>query len=467
MSPALSKEQILAGLPPEWPEDPLPLVREIARSHRECVVALDDDPTGTQSVYSVPVLTAWTRESLRAELARESAFYVLTNSRSLPEEEACLLTGDLGRMIVESARAAKVNAVVISRSDSTLRGHFPAEVRALETSVGHADGVLLIPAFLASGRFTANDTHFVESGSRVWPVGETEFARDPVFGYRSSNLRDWVEEKSRGSIVGTSISALSIQDIRGRGPVGVCESLSQLRNGQFCIVNAASERDLMVVAAGAALTESQGKRLLYRTAAPFVAYRAGIAPRALLNVDDLHLTPGRGGLIVVGSYTEKSSQQLEELLTLEGIESVRVSAEALAGTHSEAMIQLLATAISVRLSAGFDVVVHTSRDVLPGKGDEFLRQGRRISRGLADIVSRVGISPRFLLAKGGITSSDIAVHCLGLRKAIVLGQIRVGVPVWRAEESSRWPGLVYVVFPGNVGEPDTLRVLTTELRLKL
>ena len=65
--------------------------------------------------------------------------------------------------------------------------------------------------------------------------------------------------------------------------------------------------------------------------------------------------------------------------------------------------------------------------------------------------------PAFLVAKGGITSSTVATHALGIRKALVLGQIQPGIPVWQADSSSKFPEIPYVVFPGNVGDRDTLR----------
>ena len=69
---------------------------------------------------------------------------------------------------------------------------------------------------------------------------------------------------------------------------------------------------------------------------------------------------------------------------------------------------------------------------------------------------RLTVVPRFIIAKGGITSSDVATDGLDVRRAWVLGQILPGVPVWRLNEESRFPGLPYVVFPGNVGTDDSL-----------
>ena len=112
--------------------------------------------------------------------------------------------------------------------------------------------------------------------------------------------------------------------------------------------------------------------------------------------------------------------------------------------------------------------------------------GALVTRAICELVRGLAAAPSFLVAKGGITSNDVAVHALGVRRAAVLGAVRPGVPVWRlgaesarrhaartlslaeprllwystrpscAVAAQRAPGLAYVVFPGNVGAPDDL-----------
>ena len=81
----------------------------------------------------------------------------------------------------------------------------------------------------------------------------------------------------------------------------------------------------------------------------------------------------------------------------------------------------------------------------------------RISEAVQSVVGNLQITPAFIIAKGGITSSDVGVKALGVRRALVLGQIQPGVPVWRTGPESKFPGMTYVIFPGNVGEERTLR----------
>lgn len=102
-------------------------------------------------------------------------------------------------------------------------------------------------------------------------------------------------------------------------------------------------------------------------------------------------------------------------------------------------------------------------DLNTGDPEDELRVAAKISDALVEIVRRQSISPAFVIAKGGITSSDIGVKGLQVRCAEVLGQIRPGVPVWKTGENSRFPGIPYVVFPGNVGTVYDLRIAVETL----
>ena len=109
------------------------------------------------------------------------------------------------------------------------------------------------------------------------------------------------------------------------------------------------------------------------------------------------------------------------------------------------------------LAAGRDVVVFTSRKLITG-GDAAasLDIGRRVSAALVRLVRDLTTRPRYLIAKGGITASDLATKGLGVKRAMVLGQIGPGIPVWELGAETKFPGLPYVVFPGNVGSSNAL-----------
>ncbi|MDI9547363.1 MAG: four-carbon acid sugar kinase family protein [Chloroflexota bacterium] len=452
--------ETLAALPEPWPDSLLPAIQERLAATERTLVVLDDDPTGTQTVHDVPVLTEWSAPALQAELARrQPVFFVLTNSRSLPLAEAQALNAEIGRNLTRAAQAAGRDFAVVSRSDSTLRGHYPGEVDALAEGLGQRfDATLIIPFFLEGGRYTLNDIHYVAEGDALIPAAETPFARDAAFGYRSSDLRDWVEEKTGGRVRAADVRAISIEQLRSGGPRAAGKALMELADGAVCVVNAAEMRDMEVFVSGLLDAEESGKRFLYRTAASFVQARAGIAPRPLLGPNDLSLPAEGGALFVVGSYVPKTTAQVERLLAETGIARVEIDVAALLDdAHARQAVAAAVDALNAALQDGRDVVLYTSRGLITGAdAAESLAIGKRVSDSLVEIVRSLEVRPRYLVAKGGITSSDIATKALDIRRAFVYGQALPGVPVWQAGPESRYPGLAYVVFPGNVGGDDAL-----------
>jgi len=459
-SKAVNKEDLLHDLPPEWPEDLLPIIREQVGASKRKVVVLDDDPTGTQTVHNTPVLTEWSVEAIESELQKDfPAFYILTNSRSLTLPAARSLNADIGRNLVEAGKRANRDYVVVSRSDSTLRGHFPGEVETLASALGaDFDGCIVIPFFLEGGRYTVGDIHYVEEGGWLVPSAETEFARDSVFGYRSSNLRDWVEEKTRGRISSEDVLSISIEDVRMGGPAGITERLSRLQGSKICVVNAAGYRDVEVFVKGLLDIEAQGRRFLYRSAASFVRVRAGISPRPLLSPIDLDMPAQGGGLTLVGSHVPKTTRQLQKLLALPQMTGVEMDVEGiLDGDRRDFEIDRICRSAEKLLQGDRDVVIYTSRRlVTAGHAESDLSIGNQVSEALITTLQRITSDLRYLIAKGGITASDVATKGLNVRRALVLGQILPGVPVWRLGSESRHAGIPYVVFPGNVGGDDAL-----------
>ncbi|KAG6544866.1 hypothetical protein Mapa_013556 [Marchantia paleacea] len=151
--PVIPKDATLNSLPPEWSEDPLDEINCVEKEGRaKVLVVLDDDPTGTQTVHGVNVLTDWGVDVLKEEFQKKPAcFFILTNSRALNHEE---------------------------------------EPNAAASVIGESDAWIICPFFLQGGRYTINDIHYVADENMLVPAGKTEFAKDAVFGYKSSNLRE-------------------------------------------------------------------------------------------------------------------------------------------------------------------------------------------------------------------------------------------------------------------------------------
>jgi uncharacterized protein YgbK (DUF1537 family) len=377
------------------------------------------------------------------------------------------LNTEIGRNLVEAGRRANRAFVVVSRSDSTLRGHFPGEVEALAFGLGeNFDGWIVIPFFLEGGRYTVGDTHYVDEGGCLVPSAETEFARDSVFGYRSSNLRDWVEEKTGGRVPSKDVLSISIEDIRVGGPARITERLMNLEGPKICVVNAEGYRDVEVFVKGLLDAEAQGRRFLYRSAASFVRVRAGISPRPLLSSFDLDMPGQGGGLTLVGSYVPKTTRQLQKLLALPQIAGIEMDVEKLLHENrSRAEIDRVHRTAETSLQSERDVVIYTSRRLITaGHAEGNLSIGSRVSEALITTLQQIIAKPRYLIAKGGITASDVATKGLNVRRALVLGQILPGVPVWRLGPESRHAGIPYIVFPGNVGGDDALAETVKALR---
>ncbi|MDP9363593.1 MAG: hypothetical protein M3Q10_05100 [Chloroflexota bacterium] len=460
----------LDTLPPEYPGDLAAEVRAAVAASGRKLVALDDDPTGVQTVHDTAVLARWDAATLAEELRDpHPVCFVLTNSRSVPEADAIGLNGEIAVNLREAARVIGVTFALASRSDSTLRGHFPAETDALADALGGVDGTLLVPAFFEGGRYTIGDVHWVREGDGLVPAAETEFARDATFGYRHSDLREWVEEKTGGRIPAAAVASISLEDVRVGGPDRVAEILSGVDAGRPVVVNATSYRDLDVVVLGLLRAEAAGKRFLYRTGASFVRARAGLAERPLLSRADLLNAASPSplpGLVVVGSHVRRTAEQLTALLALPGVAQVelRVPRVVDSSTRLEE-IEAARRAASVALNRGVTPVVATSRELFRAPDPlAQLETSRAVSSALVEVVSGVEGRPGWVVGKGGITSSDVGTVALGARRAVVLGQVRPGIPVWRLGPETRFPGLPYVVFPGNVGTPDTLAEVVALLR---
>jgi uncharacterized protein YgbK (DUF1537 family) len=452
--------------------------RRVDESGRR-VVVLDDDPTGVQSVHGVPVLTTWAVEDLRWALAQPSAtFYILTNSRSLPEDEAVSLNREIAHNLSEAAGPDK-DFDVVSRSDSTLRGHYPAETDALAGALAEGgrdpDGLIVCPAFFEAGRITVDDVHWVRQDGELVPAGQTEFASDHSFGYSSSDLKAWVEEKTGGRLAAREVLSVGLTDLREGGPGRVAEILDGASGGRALVVNAASYADLEVFVLGLLAAEERGKRFLYRTGPSFVRTRGGITEPKILGAGDLYRSrsPEGHGLILVGSYVPTTTRQLEAALALDGVHGVEMSVPRLLepGERDDELGRVVEEVNGALDSS--EVIVYTSRELVTAgdaerAGPTNFEIGASVSGALVEVMRQVdrALPLSFVVAKGGITSSDVATKGLEVRRAEVAGPLLPPgiVPVWVLPDENDFPGLPYVIFPGNVGGPGSLAQAIEVLR---
>ncbi len=431
-------------------------------------VVLDDDPTGTQSVAGLPVLTHWEVEDFRWAFATgKPAIYVMTNSRSLSPSDA----QRVNREVVAAATQAAGDdfpIAFISRSDSTLRGHFPLEPATisdeLEQTGRRVDGIVIVPAFGDAGRITIDGIHYAGSAEEGYlPVGETQFAQDATFSYSASSLPDWVQEKTGGQVASHDVLLVDLATLRTNHE-DVVAILRKAENRQPIIVDIVEETDLRLLALALIEAESAGSCFVYRVGPPFVRGRIGQAVPSPVALDEVRASRGErevaaGGLIVVGSHVDLTTHQLDRLRERNHPVELELDVQKVIDPHQrDSHVVSIASDAVNQLRQG-NVVVRTSRTLVTGvDGDQSLDISRRVSAAVVEVVQRIlaELAPRFVIAKGGITSSDVATHGLGFRRAQVVGPMLPGiVSLWSGQDGPA-AGIPYVVFAGNVGGVESL-----------
>ncbi|MCR8631301.1 four-carbon acid sugar kinase family protein [Paenibacillus radicis (ex Xue et al. 2023)] len=470
----LSFTSIQPHLPAEWKEVNLrPLIKQMNEAPHKKIIVLDDDPTGVQTVHDIDVLTQWDKELLRETFEKqENVFYILTNTRGLDAAAAERINREIAENVQAVASETGTKFVFVSRSDSTLRGYYPLETDTLSETMNRLtgkeyDGHLIIPAFFEGGRITYENTHYILDGDTMLPAHESEFAKDKVFGYKQGDLTKWVAEKTEGRFQPEDCFVITLDQLRS-GPDAVEEALMKVQGNRPVIINALSYSDLDVLSLALLRAESKGKSFIFRTAASFVKSYGGIPDLDYLPKEKL-IAKGQeahGGLIVVGSYVQKTTRQLEHLLNNSDIVPLQLIVEKILDpTERLNELKRIIDEVNERLAQGENVVVYSSRRLVAVDNKaENLQISRTVSTALVQIVQSLKAVPKFIIAKGGITSSDIATKGLNIRKARVLGQVSAGVPVWLTGDEAKFSGIPYIVFPGNVGTDDTL--LDTVLKIE-
>lgn len=395
------------------------------------MVVLDDDPTGIQTVHGCLLITQWDEASIRKGFEdKEPFFYILTNTRAMTREDAAKVTREAMEMVVRVNEDFGYRLIIVSRSDSCLRGHFPLETDVMRSVlVEHGLPVFektpFCPAFIEAGRVTIDGVHYMKDGDKLIPVSETEFARDNVFAYHTSVLRDYIKEK-------------------GANP------------DDYIIVNAQSYAELNAFAQTVLNDFPTDQHLVIRSSSSLPKAISGISDQPLL---DRSMLKHEGvGCFVVGSHVKKTTAQLECLLQEPGTCAIEVDVQRILDDSDALMLETIDTIRQV-VENHLTPVVYTSRqEIRLADANQRQHLGQQVSDFLVDIVHRLPFTPSYLVGKGGITSHDILTKGLGIQSARVLGQIISSVP---CVMTSDFP---YIIFPGNVGNEDSLAEVFRKLR---
>jgi uncharacterized protein YgbK (DUF1537 family) len=426
------------------------------------IIVLDDDPTGSQTVHSCLLLMQWDVDTLKLGLTDPAPiFFILTNTRALTPAQAAAVTQEVCHNLkIAIAQVGIEDFLVVSRSDSTLRGHYPIETDAIAAELGGFDAHFLIPAFFEGGRITRDSIHYLLVNGVETPVHETEFARDSVFAYSHSYLPDYVAEKTQGKITADRVERFLLRDLRS----GCLDRLLKLEGNCCAVVDGEQQADFDRFAADLLTAVSQGKKFLLRSAASILTSLAHLGAQPISPTEmSKYVREGKPGAIIVGSHVKKTTEQLTQLLQADGIVGVEVNVSHLLTDSPTARTELLTDTLD-RVHqihrAGQTPVVYTSRQELTFDNIQTrLAFGAAVSELLMDIVRGLPTDIGFLISKGGITSNDTLSKGLALRSARLLGQILPGCSaIVTPADRTQFPNLPVVLFPGNVGDANSLAV---------
>lgn len=432
---------------------------------RPRLLVLDDDPTGSQTVHSCLLLLRWDVETLTTALQDESPLlFILGNTRARTPAMAAQVTQEICRNLRQVVGADLLNHyLVISRSDSTLRGHYPLEIEVIERELGGFDAHLLIPAFIEGGRITQNSVHYLMVNGVPVPVDQTEFARDSVFGYQSASLPDYVEEKTNGRIKKSEVIRFTLETIRS----GCEELLLSLHNHACGVVDAVDYQDLNLFAQALYRTHAQGKRFLLRSAAGMVSALAELPPQPVAPESMFEYVKGSlPGVVIVGSHVQLSTQQVEHLLQQENVRGIELAIhQLLQGKTPLEVVQIAANLVIETLHQGLIPVIYTPRQELQFPDTQTrLHFGTQVAEMTSLLVHHLPPDIGFLVSKGGITSNQILSHGLNLTSVRLLGQIAPGINVIRTPpDHAQFPDLPVVIVPGNVGGVEVLTMIVERL----
>ncbi|MCJ0196710.1 hydroxyacid dehydrogenase [Clostridioides difficile] len=433
------------------------------------IVVLDDDPTGVQTVHDISVYTDWDKDSMEQGFnEKNSMFFILTNSRGFTVAQTTKAHKEISKNIVDVSKKVNKDFIIISRSDSTMRGHYPLETNLLKSEVERLSGKLfqgeiIMPFFKEGGRFTIDNVHYVKEGEILVPAGMTEFAKDKSFGYKSSDIGEWCEEKTNGKYKSSDMIYISSKELRELNIEAITEKLKKAEGFNKIIVNATDYVDVKVFTIAFIRAVNSGKEFMFRSAAAITKVLGGVSDKELLTKDEL-VSKGNtnGGIILVGSHVNKTTQQLEELKNCKyPIEFIEFNQHLVLqenGLKNE--VKRVIKVVEEKISRGKTVAVYTRRerfDLDTNDKDKQLMISVEISDAVTSIIGMLNVRPNFIIAKGGITSSDVGTKALRVKKATVMGQIKPGIPVWMTGKESKFPNMPYIIFPGNVGEISTLR----------
>ena len=433
-------------------------------------VVIDDDPTGSQTVHDCLLLLKWDYSTLVKGFESESnLFFILANTRSLEENDAKLTIEEICKnlKVVIASEKYEGEIIFISRGDSTLRGHNFLEPNAINSCLGPFDATFHIPAFIEGKRLTINGSHFVDQ----IPIDQTIFARDKIFGYETSNVKNLLFQKSKSQINLHDIQNLFLSDLEilnnDENNI-VFKKIKNLKNNKHVILDVENYSQLKKFSLIIKKLSKQ-KKYLFRTAASFIS---SISERKSEFCDKRFFSNLRirtkeksflPGLVIVGSYVELSTIQLKNLLEISHCEPIELDVfEFFKITSSEnnpdrrnLFKNKFLREIRFSFEQGKTPVLFTSRKFMCLEYTEQINFYNSLAFFIAELVADLKYEIGYLISKGGITTNVILSNGLNADYVYLEGQILTGISVVTCNLKNG-KKLPIVTHPGNIGNKDSL-----------
>ncbi|WP_269603609.1 four-carbon acid sugar kinase family protein [Prochlorococcus marinus] len=437
------------------------------------IIIFDDDPTGSQTVYGCPLLLNWDEKTLEKAFTKSSPLiFILANTRSLSSVLAVKRTREICSSIKKfflRKGYSKDDYFYISRGDSTLRGHGVLEPEIIAEELGPFNATFHIPAFLEGGRTTENGIHYLNG----IPVHKTDFGRDNIFGFSTSDLAKWIEEKSFGKIQADNILHVEIKQLDMAYNNEDCfksllSFLYKLENNISVVVDAKLPHHLETLVRAIKVV-SKEKRFLFRTAASFINSLSELPPNPQDTANLVSLKSKNNqfeykpGLIMVGSHVKLATDQLEVLLKDNSCEGLEIPVYKLADIFAledcqEEILDLeeiLLSRIDEILYMKKVPVLYTTREEMKFHSDSIrMNFGLELAEFMAILVGKINRKFGYIISKGGITTQILLQKGLNFNQVDLKGQILTGLSI--VTSNSDQYDLPVVTFPGNLGNEKTL-----------
>ena len=433
-------------------------------------VVIDDDPTGSQTVHDCLLLLKWDYSTLVKGFESESnLFFILANTRSLKENDAKLTIEEICKnlKVVINSEKYEEEIIFISRGDSTLRGHNFLEPNSINSCLGPFDATFHIPAFIEGKRLTINGLHFVDQ----IPIEQTIFARDKIFGYETSNVKNLLFQKSKSQINEDDIQNLFLSDLEilnNEENNIVFKKLKNFKNNKHVIIDVENYSQLKKFSSIIKKLTKQ-KKFLFRTAASFIS---SISEKKSNTKDERFFFNLRlrdkekrflPGLVIVGSYVELSTIQLKNLLKISNCEPIELDVfeffkiTSLKDNQERRKLfkNKLLREIRFSFEQGKTPVLFTSRKFMCLDYSEQFNFFNSLAFFIAELVADLKFEIGYLISKGGITTNVILSNGLNADYVYLEGQILTGISVvtYNLKNGEKLP---IVTHPGNIGTKDSL-----------